>query len=98
MRDDCPILRDVGLDPREFPRAGLAGPIISTATTAGLWASILPHHTWPFDRLEMPAVNNGSVDATSPRRLHALPWRLNMFAMFFGWILAYWGIGRHRHY
>jgi glycosyltransferase involved in cell wall biosynthesis len=36
--------------------------------------------------------------ATSPRRLHTLPGRLNMFVMFFRWTLANWGIGRRRHY
>ncbi|HXT35477.1 MAG TPA: glycosyltransferase [Chloroflexota bacterium] len=40
----------------------------------------------------------GSWIATSPRRLRARPWRLNMFAMLFRWMLASWGIGRRRPY
>ncbi|HEY8284480.1 MAG TPA: glycosyltransferase [Chloroflexota bacterium] len=36
--------------------------------------------------------------ATSPRRLHERPWRLNMFAMLLRWTLANWGIGRQWPY
>lgn len=32
--------------------------------------------------------------ATSPRRLHKLPLRLNMMVMFLRWALANWGVGR----
>lgn len=36
--------------------------------------------------------------ATSPRRLHRLPWRLGMLTMLIRWALANWGIGREWRY
>ena len=36
--------------------------------------------------------------ATSPRRLHRLPWRLGMLTMLLRWALANWGIGREWRY
>ena len=47
--------------------------------------------------LPMCRITSSSI-ATSPRRLRTLPWRLNMFVMFFRWTLANWGIGRRRRY
>lgn len=50
------------------------------------------HADWPMCRI------SSSWIATSPRRLHERPWRLNMFVMFFRWTLANWGFGRRWRY
>jgi glycosyltransferase involved in cell wall biosynthesis len=42
-------------------------------------------------------VNDASI-ATSPRRLHELPFRLGLFTMFGRWTLAHLGIGRRWRY